>query len=249
LKTNVVLFFAILIISFSFGSAAGTVVEFKEYKVINSPAVCGDKLCKQVDEERSKKGLSTRDVKVCGNEPCKYLDRAESTIPKNIDTPLGKYKFGIPLHQITCNEELKLVLKASNNYPACVKSENAIRLIASGWALDIELQKQIIAESEEKYTSKIALASYSTDDLLSASFDKVYDQDFVVFEGIGWHRLHNVEITISGEQEIIDSVRSQTTDRGRLWMHWPIPESLPAGQYHIHATDGIHSADLSLEVT
>ena len=33
-------------------------VEFKKYKVINSPKVCGDKMCSEIDEERAKKGLS-----------------------------------------------------------------------------------------------------------------------------------------------------------------------------------------------
>ena len=45
-------------------------VEFKKYKVINSPKVCGDKMCSEVDEERAKKGLSSRDIKVCGDRPC-----------------------------------------------------------------------------------------------------------------------------------------------------------------------------------
>jgi hypothetical protein len=224
-------------------------IEIEEFNVINSKAVCGDKLCKEMDEVRSKKGLSTRDSKVCGYEPCKYLDRADRTIPKNINLPIGKYNFGIPLHQITCNEGFELILKSSNNNPACVKTENALRLIAKGWALDHESQKLVIVESQEKHSTKIALSSYGTDELLSASFDKVYDQDFVVFEGIGWHRLHNVEITISDEDKIIDFVKSQTTDHGRLWMHWPIPESLPAGQYHVYASDRIHQSELILQIS
>ncbi len=241
-------FFLLLVFAPLYSDSWG-LIEIKKYKVINSKAVCGDKLCKEIDEIRSKKGLSTRDIKVCGNEPCKYLDRADSTIPKNIDTPLGKYKFGIPLHQITCNEGFELILKASNNYPACVKEENVIKLIANGWALDSNSQKLILLESQEKYSSKIALASYGTDNLLSASFDRVYDQDFIIFEGIGWHRLHNVEVTISSDSKIIDSVRSKTTDHGRLWMHWPIPESLPAGQYYIYASDGIHQSELIIPIS
>lgn len=224
-------------------------IEIKEYKVINSKVVCGDKLCKEIDEIRSKKGLSTRDIKVCGNELCKYFDRDDLIIPKNIDTPLGKYKFGIPLHQITCKDGFELILKESNNNPACVKAENAIKLMSKGWALDYKSQKIVLAASQEKYSSKIILASYDTDNLLSASFDRVNDQDFIVFEGIGWHRLHNVEVTISNESEIIDSVRSKTTDHGRLWMHWPIPELLPEGQYYIYASDGVHQSELVIPLS
>jgi hypothetical protein len=224
-------------------------VYIKEFNVINSEAVCGDKLCKKVDETRSQKGLSTRDFKVCGYEACKYLHRAERTIPKNINTPVGKYEFGIPLHQITCNEGLELILKSSDSSPVCIKAENAKKLIAKGWALDPESQKLIIAESQKKESTKITLYRYETNDLLGASFDKVYEQEFVIFEGIGWHGLHNVEVTISNEDKIIDSIRSKTTEHGRLWVHWPIPESLPSGQYYIHASDGIHQSELVIQIS
>jgi len=45
-------------------------IEIKKYKVINSPDVCGEKLCSPLDEQKAKKGISTRDIKVCGNVPC-----------------------------------------------------------------------------------------------------------------------------------------------------------------------------------
>lgn len=52
-----------------FGDAYGF-IEIKRYKVINSPDVCGDKLCSIADETRAKKGMSTRDIKICGDRPC-----------------------------------------------------------------------------------------------------------------------------------------------------------------------------------
>ncbi|MBI5697529.1 MAG: hypothetical protein HZC29_03335 [Thaumarchaeota archaeon] len=35
-------------------------IEIKKYKVINSDYVCGDKLCSPLDEQKAKKGLSTK---------------------------------------------------------------------------------------------------------------------------------------------------------------------------------------------
>jgi hypothetical protein len=253
MKTRILGLFAIgLLCLFTFTplySIGWGLVYIKEFNVINSEAVCGDKLCKKVDETRSQKGLSTRDFKVCGYEACKYLHRAERTIPKNIETPLGKHQFGIPLHQITCNEGFELILRSSNSSPVCVKAENAIKLIAKGWALDPESQKIIIAESQKTNSTKVTLYRYETNDLLTASSDKVYDQEFIIFEGIGWHGLHNVEVTISNESKIIDSLRSKSTDQGRLWMHWPIPESLPSGQYYIHASDGINQSEIVIQIS
>ena len=42
-----------ILIGLGFEQAEG-LVEFKKYKVINSPKVCGDKMCSEVDEERAR---------------------------------------------------------------------------------------------------------------------------------------------------------------------------------------------------
>ena len=50
----------ILIITVSFGiNQVEGFIEFKKYKVINSPKVCGDKMCSEIDERRAKKGLAS----------------------------------------------------------------------------------------------------------------------------------------------------------------------------------------------
>ncbi len=55
----------ILVIGFAIGviDSAEGFIEFKKYKVINSPKVCGDKLCSEVDERIAKKGESSRNIK------------------------------------------------------------------------------------------------------------------------------------------------------------------------------------------
>jgi len=55
-------------------------IEIKKYKVINSPDVCGEKLCFPLDEQKAKKGMSTRDIKICGNVPCNVKSESTSQV-------------------------------------------------------------------------------------------------------------------------------------------------------------------------
>ena len=69
-----------------------------------------------------------------------------------------------------------------------------------------------------------------------------------MFDGNGWHRLHNVEITISAS-DFSESVRTKTDDRGHLNMPWPIPDTVGGRVYHIFATDGIHEFDIDIPIS
>ena len=71
-------------------------VEFKKYKVINSPKVCGDKMCSEIDEERTTKGLSSRDIKVCEDRLC-YDISGDSEKLLNKSSLLGQKNLGIPV--------------------------------------------------------------------------------------------------------------------------------------------------------
>ena len=48
-------------------------------------------------------------------------------------TPLKQIKTGVPINEIQCKDNLELILKTSNNSPACVTSETKIKLIERGW--------------------------------------------------------------------------------------------------------------------
>jgi len=71
--------------------------------------------------------------------------------------------------------------------------------------------------------------------------------DMVIFQGNGFHRLHNVEITIS--QDGIDgpTLLTKTTDRGDLFMPLIVTDLSP-GKYDVVATDTIHIAITSFEI-
>ncbi|MEX1150834.1 MAG: hypothetical protein WEB28_01980 [Nitrosopumilaceae archaeon] len=51
-----------------------------------------------------------------------------------IDSPLKQFKAGIPLDNIYCKEGLEMVIKSSNNSPACVKPATKTKLMERGWS-------------------------------------------------------------------------------------------------------------------
>lgn len=50
-------------------------------------------------------------------------------------SPLKQIDNGIPTENITCSNDLELVYKTSNKYPACVKHTTAEKLMQRGWAI------------------------------------------------------------------------------------------------------------------
>ncbi len=48
-------------------------------------------------------------------------------------SPLKQFKEGISVYDIKCNQGYVLVIKESNNSPACVKPQTAQKLVARGW--------------------------------------------------------------------------------------------------------------------
>lgn len=50
-------------------------------------------------------------------------------------SPFKQFKSGIAAKDVTCKTSLKLIIKAEDNSPICVKSDTAITLIKRGWAM------------------------------------------------------------------------------------------------------------------
>ena len=71
--------------------------------------------------------------------------------------------------------------------------------------------------------------------------------DMIIFQGNGFHRLHNVEITISQDGIVEPTLLTKTTDRGDLFMPLIITDLSP-GKYDVVATDTIHTAITSFEI-
>ena len=223
-------------------------VEFKKYKVINSPKVCGDKMCSEVDEERAKKGLSSRDIKVCGDRPC-YDISVDSKKLLNKSSPLGQIKLGIPIDLIECKEGLELVVRTVSLSPACIKKENVEKIREYNWAIPFIQQKKMLEGLAQQRQSEMISAKtlQDFDVSLNIETDYINNQRYFMFDGYGWHRLHNVEITISAST-FSESVRTKTDDRGHLNMPWAIPDTVDGRIYHILATDGIHEFDIDVPI-
>ena len=223
-------------------------IEFKKYKVINSPKVCGDKMCSEIDEERAKKGLSSRDIKVCGDRPC-YDISENSEKPLNKSSPMGQTKLGIPIDLIECKEGLELVVKTTSLSPACIKQENVEKIREFNWAISaIQQQEMFDRLAQERQNGMVSAKTLQDFDVsLNIETDHINNQRYLMFDGNGWHRLHNVEIIILGEI-FEESIRTKTDDRGHLNMPWPIPDTVGGRVYHIFATDGIHEFDIDVPI-
>lgn len=240
----------ILAICFSIGiiDTADGFIEFKKYKVINSPKVCGDKLCTEIDEQIAKKGESSHKIKVCGDRVCS--DFTEKLKPFNKSSPFGQIKLGIAIDLIQCKEGQELVIKTTNYLPACIKTENVKKLREKSWAISEKTQQEIFDEIIENRKKGIE-SSKTIDDFdvtITITIEEINYQRYLMFDGNGWHRLHNVEITISGEM-FSERLLSKTDNRGHLNMPWPIPDEVGGQNYNIFATDGIHEWEIDIPIS
>ena len=240
----------ILIIGLVLGviHSADGFIEFKKYKVINSPKVCGDQLCSEVDEKIAKKGESSRNIKICGDKLCS--DFSEDSKPFNKSSPFGQLKLGIAIDLIQCKEGQEIVIKKTNQIPACIDSENVEKLREKGWAMTKQMQEEVFAEiafNRMKGTeSSKTLEDF--DVTMTITSEEINNQRYLKFDGNGWHRLHNVEITITGGT-FSESLRTKTTDRGHLNTPWPIPDLVGGRIYNIFATDGINEFEIDIPIS
>ena len=93
-------------------------------------------------------------------------------------------------------------------------------------------------------TSSIIVADGAS---INTSLTTVSLWDMMIFRGEGFHRLHNVEITIYQEDMMVSKLLTKTTDRGDLFMPLIITNFSP-GKYDVLATDKIHTATTSFEI-
>jgi len=236
------------------GISAGFLVEYaegfievKKYKVVNSEKVCGDKMCSEIDEERAKNGLSSHNIKICGDKPCFEITSGPENF-SNESSPYGQYRLGISLDLIKCKEEQVVIIKKSTQFPACVNSKSVDKLREKAWAISENEQERIFKEiSNNRIKNYETTTPQKSDVSISVVSEEINNQRYLMFDGFGWHRLHNVEITITGEA-FEESVRTKTDDRGHLYMPWPIPDMVGGKFYNIFATDGIHEFEMNVPI-
>jgi hypothetical protein len=75
--------------------------------------------------------------------PCGVTDSEDSPYYR-ILSPLKQIKSGIKVENVTCQNNLQLIFKATNGYPACVKASSVSKLLARGWGYDLSATSQPI---------------------------------------------------------------------------------------------------------
>ena len=209
--------------------AAG-LIEIKEYKVINSPKVCGDKLCEELE--------------------------GDSGIP-----PLKQFNEGISLEKIRCKQGFELVLKTSNNHPACVKESSIDILVQRGWAtvLDVKIKQHvpIDAESAEKArqigAKGVVLASESfvmdeNNPTVTITSSEINGQEAIVFEGSGFRGFHVIDIIVTNDYGFETELKTKTGMEGTLHMPWVLYEPLFLGTYYVEFSDRVSSHEITIKV-
>jgi len=97
----------------------------------------------QITSAAKKGALSTEVAGVVVN--CPFVELDESMMEDNMHTmegsmgdhmapPLKQMAMGVDAHDVKCNDGFKIIFKATNGMPACVKSSSVDRLVEIGWA-------------------------------------------------------------------------------------------------------------------
>ncbi len=80
---------------------------------------------------------------------------AETTmLETRINSPLKQMSMGVDVHQIQCSPEYKLVFKASNWNPACVKESSFQTLLAWGWIANHDPSHEELTKMLEDHMAK-----------------------------------------------------------------------------------------------
>ena len=65
----------------------------------------------------------------------------------HMEPPLKQLRHGISMHDIKCGNEFALVLKSTDNSPACVKSSSVHALVTRGWALNEDMMMKMMNQN------------------------------------------------------------------------------------------------------
>jgi len=190
---------------------------------------------------------------VCGDKQSEEMNcQAEMA-------PLIQYKQGISLENISCKKGLELVMKNSDNMPACLTSSSAKILVERGWATIIdskhtpavpkvvELMREIGAKPLVIASERFEMGNYTPN--ISLTLSEFYGQDVIDFKGSGFRSFHVIKITITNDEGFYVKLKTKTAQfSGELDMPWIIPDSLKSGEYNVLISDIIDSHQLTIQV-
>lgn len=83
-------------------------------------------------------------------------------------SPLKQFKSGIAANNVTCKQDLQLVIKSKDNFPACVKDTSIGRLVRQGWwAWNNKVGDTIVNTPNKKdFDSKSCVISETTSSIV-----------------------------------------------------------------------------------
>lgn len=81
----------------------------------------------------SDKRIGTIDCKSIVLDLVDYHYNNDKDLNRYISSPLDQYKRGISSFEIICKSNLELILKSSNDAPACVTHATMLKLVERGW--------------------------------------------------------------------------------------------------------------------
>ena len=173
--------------------------------------------------------------------------------------PLIQYKQGILIENISCKKGLELVMKNSDNMPACLTSSSAKILVERGWATIIdfkhtpadpkvvELMREIGAKPIVLATDHFVMGNYNPD--ISITLSEYYGHDVLDFKGTGFRAYHMIKFTITNDEGFYVKLKTKTVKfTGELEMPWIMPDSLKSGEYNVLISDIIDSHQLTIQV-
>jgi len=192
---------------------------------------------------------------VCGDKLCEELE-GDSGIP-----PLKQFNEGISLEKIRCKQGFELVLKTSNNHPACVKESSIEILVQRGWAtvLDIIIKQHIPVDAESAEKARqigikgVVLASESfvmdeNNPTVTITSSDINGQDAIIFEGSGFRGFHVIDVIVTNDFGFEAELETKTGMQGTLYMPWLLYEPLAPGTYNVEFSDRVSSHDITIKI-
>lgn len=126
-----------------------------------------------------------------------------------LQSPLKQFKSGLTAYDVKCNNDLTLMMKLSDNSPACVKSQTGQKLVERGWGIFIALTTVSSGDLENScgqfYTPPkdqgnstkipVLLINLNSTGCARYTFTIVYDYNSNP-NGIAWSRIANFTSSI-----------------------------------------------------
>lgn len=75
-----------------------------------------------------------------------FSNHVEAVMSNDVP-PLKQLKSGIKAENVICRNNLQLIFKSTNDYPACVKASSVSKLLMRGWGYDISATSQPIPKN------------------------------------------------------------------------------------------------------